>query len=148
RAPADLGDWCKRLLHATAEDNTDNYEYDRTHRSLVKQQSHRMLGRSSRCRRRHVGWIAGEVGARIALVKVTIGEVQSSDRAAETAVVDLLYPEARCNRQARQVRADRGAIHPDRAGWQCGKTRLALAANLNGTNDGTIGENAADAGGA
>ena len=31
RAPADLGHGCKRLLHAAAEHQPDNYEYDRTH---------------------------------------------------------------------------------------------------------------------
>jgi signal transduction histidine kinase len=35
-APAGLGHGCKRLLHAAAESQTDNYEYNCTHRLLVK----------------------------------------------------------------------------------------------------------------
>jgi hypothetical protein len=75
RAPAGLSHGCKRLLHAAAEHQTDNYEYNRTHRLLVKRQSHRLLGR--RCRR--LDRVGDEVRARTALIKVAIGEVQSSD---------------------------------------------------------------------
>jgi hypothetical protein len=46
---------------------------------------------------RRVGRVAGEMRSRTALIKVAIGEVQSSDRAAEAAVVDLLHLKARRN---------------------------------------------------
>ena len=44
---------------------------------------------------RHAGGAAGEVRSRTALIEVAIGEVQSSDRSAKAAVVDLLHPETR-----------------------------------------------------
>jgi hypothetical protein len=43
-----------------------------------------------------VGWAFGEVRSRTSLVEVAIGEVQSSDRASEAAVIDLLHPKTRC----------------------------------------------------
>jgi hypothetical protein len=47
-----------------------------------------------------VDWAAGEVRSRtsLTLIEVAIGEVQSSDRASEAAVIDLLHPKARRER--------------------------------------------------
>ena len=88
------------------------------------------------------------LGARIVLVEVAIGEAQAGDRTAEASVVNLLHLEARLNRQARQMRAHRCALDPERAGRQSGEVYVAAAARTNGAHDRAVGENAAEASGA
>jgi hypothetical protein len=80
--------------------------------------------------------------------EIAIGETKPGDRTAEAAEVELLHPEARRDRQAGEMRAHRGAFHPDCAGRQGGKARLTLAADADRADDGAVGENAARAGGA
>ncbi len=95
-----------------------------------------------------LGALGEELGARIALVEIAIGKAEPGDRAAEAAVVELLHPKARRDRQAGQMRAHRGAIHLDRSGRQGREPGLALAAKSDGADDRAVGENAAAAGGA
>ena len=73
-----------------------------------------------------IGPAADQLAARITLVEIAIGEAQAGERAAKAVVVELLHPEARRDRQTRQMRAHRLAVDPDRAGRQSRETRSGL----------------------
>ena len=68
-------------------------------------------------------------GTRIALMEVAIGKAQAGDRAAEAVIVDPLHPEARLDRQAVEVRAHRGRLHPDACRPAMPQNALAAAAD-------------------
>ena len=89
-----------------------------------------------------------KLGARIALVEIAIGKSEAGDRAAETAIAELLHPKARGDRKAGQMGAHRGAIHLYGSRRQGCEPGLALAAKSNGADDRAVRENAAAAGSA
>src|ERR1700747_2872453 len=96
------------------------------------------IGHRSGLRRRLLSAAADQVAARITLIEIAISKTQAGQRAAEAAVVDLLDPEAWRERQARQMRAHRPTVDPDRAGRQRRKAGLTLTANFYWADHGAV----------
>jgi hypothetical protein len=74
------------------------------------------------------------VAAWIALIEVAIGEAQARDRSAKASLIDFLHCEARRDRKAEQMGANRSAVHSDRPRRQIRKALLTIA-HLDSSNN-------------